>query len=256
MSLAGITSLASNISTNPSNFITTRRQDANQLFSALEKGDLAGAQTAYNQLASLSTSTNGGPYTGPKLSSDFAAIGQALQNGNLSGAQEAGLQLGQDLLAANQRAHGGNGGSANPQETPSVVINLSGLIDQVNPNNDATSPVAATSPTNSALPAPTASTTSATSSTSTSGSTSGTSSTGTAPEIVINLGGANGPTLDLNVNGSQIEISLAGASGATNSPSTIDLNFGAAANGSQIELNLGNGNSTNPAQALGISILA
>jgi len=261
MSLAGITSLASQTSTNPSNFVTTRRQDANQLFSALENGDLSGAQTAYNKLASLSSTTNGGPYNGPKLSSDFAAIGQALQNGDLTGAQEAGLQLGQDLLAANQRIHGGgggsNGGNANLQETPSVIINLSGLVDQVNPNNATISPVAATSSTTSAAATPVASTTGTTPATSsTSGTTSGTSNTGTPPEIVINLGGANGPTVDLNVDGSQIEISLAGPAGSGNAPSAIDLNFGAAANGSPIQLNLGDASSTNPAQAIGISILA
>lgn len=246
MSVAGITSLA-NVSTNPSNFVSTRRQDANQLFSALENGDLAGAQAAYTQLASLSKTSNGGPYTGPKLSSDFAAIGQALQNGDLTGAQEAALQFGQDLLAANQKLHGGNGGA---QQNPSVVVNLSGLINQVNPNDAAAIPVAATSSANSGAA------TSASSGNATASSTSAPGTTGSTPEIVINLSGANGPTLDLNVDGSQIEISLANGSSG-NSPSTIDLNFGGGvAAGSPIEISLGNGNSTNPSQTLGISLLA
>lgn len=248
MSLAGITSLA-NASTSPSNFVSTRRQDANQLFTALENGDLAGAQAAYTQLASLSKTSNGGPYTGPKLSSDFAAIGQALQNGDLTGAQEAALQFGQDLLAANQKLHGGNGGT---QQSPSVVVNLSGLIDQVNPNNAAATPVAATSSINSGSATSASSGNATPSSTSTSAS----GATGSTPEIVINLGGANGPTLDLNVDGSQIEISLANSSGG-NSPSTIDINFGGGvAAGSPIEISLGNANSANPSQALGISLLA
>ncbi len=249
MSLAGINSLASTPGTGSSEFNTIRKQDSNQLFSALENGDLSGAQSAYSRLAALNDKGSGGPYIGPKLSSDFAAIGQALQNGDLTGAQEASLQFGQDLLAANEKLHGGNG---NPQPTPSVVVNLSRLIDEVNPNNANSTPAAATPSTNSTAPTPVTSTTGSTPTSSSTGSTTA----GTTPEIVINLGGANGPTLDLNVGGSQIEISLAGANGTTNSPPTIDLNFGGAANGSPIELNLGNGNSTNPAQAIGISILA
>jgi hypothetical protein len=248
MSLAGITSLASTPAAGSSEFNTIRKQDSNQLFSALENGDLSGAQAAYSKLAALNNKGSGGPYIGPKLSSDFAAIGQALQNGDLTGAQEASLQFGQDLLAANEKLHGGN-----PQPTPPAVVNLSGLIDEVNPKNVNSTPVAATPSTNSTTPTPVASTTG---STPTSSSIASTSATGTTPEIVINLGGTNGPTLDLNVGGSQIEISLAGASGATNSPSTIDLNFGGTTNASPIELTLGNSNSSNPAQSIGISILA
>lgn len=253
MSLAGITSLASTPGAGTSEFNTIRKQDANQLFSALENGDLSGAQAAYSQLAALNNKGSGGPYIGPKLSSDFAAIGQALQNGDLTGAQEASLQFGQDLLAANEKLHGGNG---NPQPTPPVVVNLSGLIDQVSPNNANSTPVAATPSTNTAAATPVASTTGSTAPTPTSNSTGGTNNAGNTPEIVINLGGANGPTLDLNVDGSQIEISLGGASGTTNSPSTIDLSLGGAAGGSPIEINFGNSNSANPSQAFGISILA
>lgn len=151
MSLAGINSLASTPGTGSSEFNTIRKQDSNQLFSALENGDLSGAQSAYSQLAALNDKGSGGPYIGPKLSSDFAAIGQALQNGDLTGAQEASLQFGQDLLAANEKLHGGNG---NPQPTPSVVVNLSRLIDEVNPNNANSTPAAATPSTTSAAQRP------------------------------------------------------------------------------------------------------
>ena len=245
MSLAGISSLASTSGIIANEFNTVRKQDSNQLFSALENGDLKGAQAAYSQLAALNDKGSGGPYIGPKLSSDFAAIGQALQNGDLAGAQEAALQFGQDLLAANEKLRGGNGGTQ--QTTPSVVVNLSGLIDQVNPNNAAATPVAATSSTNSSAATSVSWGNATPSSTSTSGT------TGATPEIVINLGGPNGPSLDLNLNGSEIEISLANGSG-NNSASTIDLNFGGGATGSPIEISFGNNTSTNPSP--GISVVA
>jgi len=240
MSLAGLSSIPSNTSSNPTDFLTTRRQDASQLFSALENGDLAGAQSAYTQLAALSKSGSGGPYTGPKLTSDFAAIGQALQNGDLTGAQDAALQFGQDLIAANQKIRSREIASPVPPQSPSVVVNLSGSADAA---ASATSGSAATA---TAL-APVASG---------STSSSGTTGSGAAPEIVINLGGANGtPSIDLNIDGSQIEISLANAAGG-NSPSAIDLNFGSAAAGSQIEINLANNNSSNSPQAFGINVVA
>ncbi len=247
MSFAGLSSISPTASANPSDFLAVRRQDTGQLFSALESGNLAGAQAAFQQLSSLTTSSNGNPFTGPKLSSDFTAIGQALQNGDLTGAQEAALKFGQDLVAANQKIHGANN---NQTQTPSVVVNLSGID-----TNPATAPVAAAPSTDSTI--------SSTAGTAPSGSTSGTSisptsgSTSGTSEIVINLGGANGsPIIDLNVGGSQIEISLAGANANGNSPSAIDLNFGGAANGSQIEISLANGSSGNPSETLGINVVA
>src|SRR5271156_2024695 len=75
------------------------KQDFNQLASALQSGDLSGAQSAYSNIqqlfqanpgASPSNATSNGSNT---VQSDFAALGQALQSGDLSQAQSAFSQL-------------------------------------------------------------------------------------------------------------------------------------------------------------------
>ncbi|HEX8986472.1 MAG TPA: hypothetical protein VF816_00805 [Rhodocyclaceae bacterium] len=106
------------------------RQDFEQLFQAMQAGDVSSAQQAYAGLQQLmpgaastnatSTSSTGSTdstasttsstgstaaSTGSAaIASDWSALGQALQSGNLSSAQSAFSQLEQDLQAKAQGA--------------------------------------------------------------------------------------------------------------------------------------------------------
>ena len=90
------------------------QQDFGQLNSALQSGDLAGAQSAYANLqqalqtqetsastANSPSATSSGTDT---ISNDFTALGQALSSGNLSQAQTAFTQLRSDIQTAQQSA--------------------------------------------------------------------------------------------------------------------------------------------------------
>src|SRR5580698_7094627 len=91
------------------------KQDFQQLASALQSGNLSGAQSAYSNIQQLlqgnqgsSTSNTGSTSTGSNtLQNDFAALGQALQSGDLSTAQSAFAQLQSDFQAS--RPSGGAG---------------------------------------------------------------------------------------------------------------------------------------------------
>ena len=93
------------------------KQDFKQLASALQSGDLAGAQKAYSALQQLQQnnqpggqSSNGQPASSGNnpIQNDFAALGQALSSGDLAGAQTAFSQLQTDMKAAFQ--NGASGG--------------------------------------------------------------------------------------------------------------------------------------------------
>lgn len=90
-----------------------RRQDFQSLASALQSGDLSGAQQAFQDLQQLqSSSSSSDPSqsgsssnsTNP-LSADFSALGQALQSGDLATAQSDFAQLQQDMQSLFQTHH-------------------------------------------------------------------------------------------------------------------------------------------------------
>ena len=99
-------------------FYQNRQTDVKQLGSALQSGDLNGAQQAYNALVALG---KGGPFAGSEAFSNssrgqaFTAIGQALQSGDLAGAQAA--------FATLTSAQGGSKGSGG--STPAATVSLS-----------------------------------------------------------------------------------------------------------------------------------
>jgi hypothetical protein len=73
-------------------FYQSRQADLNQLGSALQSGNLSGAQQAYSSLAALgqdSPFANSGPFSNALRAQTFNAIGQDLQAGNLAEAQTA-----------------------------------------------------------------------------------------------------------------------------------------------------------------------
>ena len=73
-------------------FYQNRQTDLKQLGSALQSGDLAGAQQAYNTLAALGQSgpfANSEPFSKSNRVQAFNALGEALQAGDLARAQTA-----------------------------------------------------------------------------------------------------------------------------------------------------------------------
>ncbi len=115
MSTAAVSS--SSILQELQSFYQNRQADVRQLGSALQNGDLNGAQQAYNALAALGQSgpfDNSEPFSKSGRAQAFEAVGQALQSGDLAGAQAAFATL-----------TGTNGSEGTSQATPSAVVNLS-----------------------------------------------------------------------------------------------------------------------------------
>ncbi|MHB1241647.1 MAG: hypothetical protein ACYC18_14280, partial [Gammaproteobacteria bacterium] len=121
MSIAAISSAYSPYQANSSSFNQQRRTDFQQLAQSLKAGDLSGAQQAFAALqqdfqgvstiqggSSASTqvgavgATSGG---GSTLTSDLTAVGNALQSGNLSSAQNSFATLMQALQGAHHGHH-------------------------------------------------------------------------------------------------------------------------------------------------------
>jgi len=117
-------------------FFQTRISDVQQLGQALNSGNLASAQVAYNNITAVG---DGGPFAsgnafrGNQREQDFNAIGQALQSGDLAGAQQAFAAL--KSTGANQAPRpvtndptGTAAGSG-----PEIVINLSNSGSSTSP---------------------------------------------------------------------------------------------------------------------------
>jgi hypothetical protein len=109
MSVSSVSSSSSLTQTDWRSVTNQLKQDFKQLASSLQSGDLSGAQKAYATLQQLLQSTqSGGPSsngqqassTNNPIQNDFAALGKALSNGDLAGAQSAFSQLQTDMQAA------------------------------------------------------------------------------------------------------------------------------------------------------------
>jgi len=116
---------SSSLSQQLEQYFQTRRSDLQQLGQALAQGNLAGAQTAYNNIVQLGQNgpaANGDPFLNQTREQDFQAIGQALQSGDLAGAQQAFAAL---RNSAQQQAQG-SGGAGGSGTGPEIVVNLNG----------------------------------------------------------------------------------------------------------------------------------
>jgi hypothetical protein len=231
MSTAAIS--ASSIYQQTEQYFQTRQSDLQQLGQALGSGDLAGAQTAYNNIVQLGQGgpfASGDPFSRPQREQDFAAIGQALQSGDLAGAQAAFSTL----QSTFQRGTGAqNPPSASPTSSsgPEIILNLSN-------NSGSTSPA------------------------------SGAPASSSGPEIILNLSNSAGNTspeqitIDIsnsaNGGGEQVSLSF-GNPGSTAQQITFDLSPNS---NEQIVLNLlgessptgSSANSSSPNS--GLSVLA
>jgi len=125
MTINNVSSAASLYQTETQSPWKQRAQDFKALQSALQTGDLSGAQQAFATLQKDLPSS--APTTKPSSSSsqstpaskDFQALQSALSSGDLSGAQQAFASLKQDLQSAgkahkHQHHHSGSESSATP----------------------------------------------------------------------------------------------------------------------------------------------
>jgi hypothetical protein len=116
-------------------YFQTRQSDLQQLGQALGSGDLAGAQTAYNNIIQLGQSgpfASGDPFSRSQREQDFAAIGQALQSGDLAGAQAAFSTL-QGTFQRGRGAQNPHGAGSTSSGTPEIILNLSNAAGNTSP---------------------------------------------------------------------------------------------------------------------------
>ena len=109
-------------------FFTQRTNDMDQLRQALMSGNLAGAQSAYNDIVSLGQQgplANGAPFAVADRENDFLAIGQALQAGDLTSALSSLQAIHQSFVQQYGQAPTG-GSSSSSSVGPAAVVNLSG----------------------------------------------------------------------------------------------------------------------------------
>jgi hypothetical protein len=93
-------------------YFKERRAEVQQLNDALKSGDLASAQQDYNNLVTLGKNglNRDNPFLRSDRGQDFDAIGGAIENGDLKGAQQALAQLESSFKQPPAAASGATGG--------------------------------------------------------------------------------------------------------------------------------------------------
>jgi hypothetical protein len=121
-------------------YFQTRQSDLQQLGQALQSGDLAGAQTAYNSITALGQTgpfASGNPFWKTNRETDFTAVGQALQSGDLAGAQQAFTTLEgtfrREVGAQNSPSASPAAATSAASSGPEIVLNLSSNSGTTNP---------------------------------------------------------------------------------------------------------------------------
>lgn len=134
MSTAAVSSVP--ISQQLQQYFQTRSADLKQLGQALKNGNLAGAQTAFNNIVQLGQNgpaANGNPFLISQREQDFAAIGTALQAGDLAGAQQAYATL-RGSAEKQAQAQAPPPASSSPSSPgPEIVLNLTNTGTSTNP---------------------------------------------------------------------------------------------------------------------------
>ncbi len=112
-------------------YFKERRPEIYQLGEALQSGDLASAQQAYNNLVALGKQVldKNNPFLRSDRAQDFNAIGGALQNGDLSGAQQALAALESTFKNFPPVTSAG----ASPVGVPAAIVNLSTAAPGISP---------------------------------------------------------------------------------------------------------------------------
>ena len=105
-------------------YYQTRGSDQQQLGQALSSGNLASAQTAYNNIVSLGKNgpfSSGNPFFLSQREQDFTAVGKALQAGDLAGAQQAFSALQSTFKSTPPPVEPL---STDPSTGPAIILNL------------------------------------------------------------------------------------------------------------------------------------
>jgi DNA-binding FadR family transcriptional regulator len=134
-------SLVSDLSQHRQNPFQEIKQDFSQLSGALQSGDLTDAQSAYSSIQQLLQSNGGLSNTGTAggaasnnsnpIQNDFAALGQALQSGDLTQAQSAFSQLQSDVQSAREAR--GNGITTAPPAQDQYVSSTTNPTPTISP---------------------------------------------------------------------------------------------------------------------------
>ncbi len=250
-------------------FYQTRKADLQQLGQALQSGDLAGAQTAYNALITLGQSgpfSNSDPFRNSQREQDFTAIGTALQSGDLAGAQQAFTTLENTFRKQTPVLTSPPPNLApGPVETP-IIINIGNPGTSTPPGYVNLSPATPGSITTPATTGALSSSGVSTLPADPSAAGAGNGTTGSAPlEIILNLGnpsstGGGAPeeiTLTLGNNpsgpGEQLTVGVNNGQGGQGEQIAINLNNSAK---EQIILNLFNPSASGQSQGNSVSIQA
>jgi len=194
-------------------YFSTRKTDLQQLGQALQSGNLADAQAAYNTITTLGKAgpfANGDAFRLSRREQAFAAVGQALQSGDLVAAQKAFAHLKSEL---GHRAF--NPPLGTPISGPEIILNLSSSSGAANP--PVGTPISSGSAANPPL---------------------GTPVTGSGPEIVLNLSSPSGAAsatpeqITINISqptqsgSEQVSLSI----GSQQSPNAQEITFNLNAN--------------------------
>ena len=106
---------------NTSTAATQQRQQSSQaLLTSLSAGDLAGAQSAFSNLASAASSGQAGTDKITNSHSPISQIGAALQKGDLKSAQAIAVAL---QAKNGKHVHGGKAPTASQSATPNNPLN-------------------------------------------------------------------------------------------------------------------------------------
>lgn len=154
MSISGISSVSGQYST--ANLSQTTQSagssffsDFQELSSALQSGNLAQAQQAYNAL----TQNAPGAMTNSPIATAMNNLGAALQSGNLQAAQQALSQvqqaMQQGMEAGGHHHHHHDGGGGQVQSSSSSIGATNDPTSLFNPANSVLSPSSSDSSTNS-----------------------------------------------------------------------------------------------------------
>jgi hypothetical protein len=239
--------------------------DLAQLGKDLQSGNVTAAQSDVNVLTALGQSgpyKNGATFVAANRQQDFHAIGQALQSGDLAGAQSAFANLASTFGKQNQQAQ--NAISAYNSGVAEIVINFSVAPPVPQP------PIATPVEPPVTQPAPAAPEIVINLGGTASASSAATSSQGVQPELTINLGQSNGSPsgniseIDINfgapsgsANGSstrEILINLPSASSTGGAGEQVTINFGSSTSGAEISIGAPQSQSSTPSEQVTLNL--
>jgi ribosomal protein S20 len=106
MNVTDVNSASNTYATQFQSQFKQRATDFKALGSALQSGDLAGAQTAFASLPKDSSSSASGTNPNSQATKDLEALKNALQSGDVAGAQQAFATMRQDMQKAHKSGHG------------------------------------------------------------------------------------------------------------------------------------------------------